>query len=843
MLQEMLIPNAVNLVELSQLTARHEKDNDSLSLDPVSQQRFTALQLMDQLESEGKERLGREFSERRGYSLEQIAEFDRYLDAWADAVDTGVDEDELVFAMGVADGQLPIPSDLQAAVENRVLRLAASAINEFNAGDVNGHAALLAEDAGSYGLPMPIALNDYPALTAHYRSQNQQIKIGLVAEILLNAQRETRYGPWPDPVAQDILAAKKARDNLAQLDRLISSRGLLAKGIAGAGASSIVIDAGHSVIRLGVGELAQRAPIAEMLQTTESGYIGHIRYEIVPRVSTVNITDADVDVMAQTLATKGYFFTDRGTDNLGRLPDGKLVVLDPGAVRAMPNARPDDAYAIAAYQVANLLSKSNPVPTADASLAIDLVMRDGESKGRPAPPSMRDKTIQRNTAAMPTTSRADNSKNPPSLTPEMLAEIASDYVLAHMTTTARTVQPVAIILAAQPGAGLPALVHELHDDYATKGGFIAVDRALLPLADGSNTDKLVHAVMHEGMRAKRNLVIDAPTNDSDAALSIARQLRFAGYKVELHAIAVNDQISYQRNASKFERDRNYNTATQAVSHDYHDKSFHNTEAMTKRMEFAGVVDRIVIYNRLHDRVYDRPALQGTATAAKELNSTRTRLTDFERTSLAHHWDELSDKLNARPFHPNQHAEVQIAMERAHHTLRRSTEAANHYDDQYPERRGDSQALALAYGERLAQAYRSGDRQLATTLPELKLAFAAKDKLDPGSIDAERATQRIAETLAMGQLPRIQQPSSLERELASLKKNLNDITDSLQIVQSAGMQLDAHDRQELAEAQRKFSDFVAKNGHQLGRANPERPSPDIAPSNVHQNNNRHSMRPS
>jgi predicted Zn-dependent peptidase len=108
-LQEHGVIDAVHLVDLSQSTAMAEKNNNAITVDPVTGNAYTALQLMDQLQSEGKERLGREFSERRGYTAADIEEFGQFLNALHAAINAGADHDEIAYALGVADGQLDLP--------------------------------------------------------------------------------------------------------------------------------------------------------------------------------------------------------------------------------------------------------------------------------------------------------------------------------------------------------------------------------------------------------------------------------------------------------------------------------------------------------------------------------------------------------------------------------------------------------------------------------------------------------------------------------------------------------------------------------------------------------------
>ncbi len=139
----------------------------------------------------------------------------------------------------------------------------------------------------------------------------------------------------PDPIARDIL--KRPEADLRELEAVLASRGVRELHVAGAGSTSIVLDAGDGrVVRLGLGGSRARPNIPEVLQPIEVGRAGGIGYEILPKVDVAGIVAADVEAMKASLAARGFRFSDPGTDNLGRTPDGRLVVTDSGAISREP---------------------------------------------------------------------------------------------------------------------------------------------------------------------------------------------------------------------------------------------------------------------------------------------------------------------------------------------------------------------------------------------------------------------------------------------------------------------------------------------------------------------------
>jgi DNA helicase-2/ATP-dependent DNA helicase PcrA len=160
--------------------------------------------------------------------------------------------------------------------------------------------------------------------------QNTLPVVERIKDILKQAKRETRLaGKVEDPIAQDILASKSVNALLAQ-----AAHGVITRiyGVLGTGASSVVLDTDAGALRLGVGSLAPPIPSENVIQPIKSGVVGGLRYELMPKADTSNITDADLEKLSKLLASEGFAFTDRGVDNVGRI-NGKLVVIDPGSVQ------------------------------------------------------------------------------------------------------------------------------------------------------------------------------------------------------------------------------------------------------------------------------------------------------------------------------------------------------------------------------------------------------------------------------------------------------------------------------------------------------------------------------
>jgi hypothetical protein len=151
---------------------------------------------------------------------------------------------------------------------------------------------------------------------------------GLVGALTATTRETRLLGTTQDPVARDILESQ----HLQALDHKLASLGIRDLQPIAAGASSVVLDAGQDVVRVGMGDITPRPVIPEVLQAQREGTIGGLRYEILPKVEVTGISEQDVGAMLARLAERGYQWADAGIDNLGRI-NGQLVVTDPGGLQ------------------------------------------------------------------------------------------------------------------------------------------------------------------------------------------------------------------------------------------------------------------------------------------------------------------------------------------------------------------------------------------------------------------------------------------------------------------------------------------------------------------------------
>jgi hypothetical protein len=100
------IPDAEALVDHSIRVANAEKNAYEKTVDPVTGKSVNSFELMDILESEGKPRMGVEFSMRRGYTKAEYADLVDFQDRLTELRERGASDDDVMYITGVATGQL-----------------------------------------------------------------------------------------------------------------------------------------------------------------------------------------------------------------------------------------------------------------------------------------------------------------------------------------------------------------------------------------------------------------------------------------------------------------------------------------------------------------------------------------------------------------------------------------------------------------------------------------------------------------------------------------------------------------------------------------------------------------
>lgn len=339
----------------------------------------------------------------------------------------------------------------------------------------------------------------------------------------------------------------------------------------------------------------------------------------------------------------------------------------------------------------------------------------------------------------------------------------------------RSDRPTAIFLAGQPGAGKTTITPEITDRLAEQGGHVLISadeaRTLLPNfaalqardpASASretqeDAGRLAQLITDEAVKRGFNVVIDGTLRDPDRAENEVASLRSAGYRTELHALAVSDQLSFARSAERYSAaiERGDVEAARWVDRAYHDNAFNGVGQSVRRLEFKGLVDQVTVYNRLGDTIHEGPARAGDTPGTNAFEAARQQLTGFERRQIAETYDRVQDRLGEDALNPTRFPGLASAIYRAHYSLEADPAARDAYREDNLDRRADSEQKAEVYRRELSQAWDRQDRNAMKSMPELRVAEAHK-------IMAERQFEGM---------PEAQRKAALDTAMKQIEKGL------------------------------------------------------------------------
>jgi len=178
--------------------------------------------------------------------------------------------------------------------------------------------------------------------------------------------------------------------------------------------------------------------------------------------------------------------------------------------------------------------------------------------------------------------------------------------------------------------------------------------------DDRNAANLTHAdcgpwanrLLRDGVEGRRNIIIDQTSRDPEALAKMTVGLRQAGYRVELHVMAVAAAVSEQRIHERYEGQKEASGFGRFSTKDKHDEAYAGVHATVGAAERGNLVDRLVLYDKSAQPIYENRLENGAWRSApgadQAMKAERTRpMTLQERREYAAGFDALADKL-ARP---------------------------------------------------------------------------------------------------------------------------------------------------------------------------------------------------
>ncbi|RYF30123.1 MAG: hypothetical protein EOO38_32655, partial [Cytophagaceae bacterium] len=149
-------------------------------------------------------------------------------------------------------------------------------------------------------------------------------------------------------------------------------------------------------------------------------------------------------------------------------------------------------------------------------------------------------------------------------------KLARSLLEVQLDRTKAVEQPEATLTAGQPGSGKSVVVRSISVQYEERGGAITIDpdairpnipymrdriaKGDLSIPDAAYQDAgtIAAAMMKLGAEANRNIIYDGTLANTFYARQNADYLRDAGYRVEIHAMAVDPDLSHARTYSRRE---------------------------------------------------------------------------------------------------------------------------------------------------------------------------------------------------------------------------------------------------------------------------------------------------
>jgi len=291
----------------------------------------------------------------------------------------------------------------------------------------------------------------------------------------------------------------------------------------------------------------------------------------------------------------------------------------------------------------------------------------------------------------------------------------------------RRAAPKVIILAGQPGAGKTALTRAAVKEFASQGGSVVIDpdelRDFVPgyrkLAEenyrtaSTRSQPLASDFARElrklAMGEKRNIIIDGTLRHPPSAVELVRDLKNAGYDVEIRAMAVPSATSERGVAWRLEQTLSNNMGVpRTVNADVQREAVENFPESLRLIQKSGMASRITVNERGNSSpIYDSNAPNRQYADARDAVVARqTRPpTPLEKAEAAKDWEQIAKWGQAR--NAPELALYQARSADAHARVRADPEAASIYENMSSVATAKAAGMAANEARKLAQTPHEG----------------------------------------------------------------------------------------------------------------------------------------
>ena len=199
-------------------------------------------------------------------------------------------------------------------------------------------------------------------------------------------------------------------------------------------------------------------------------------------------------------------------------------------------------------------------------------------------------------------------------------KLVNKYIEKELNRTSKNESPIAMIIAGQPGGGkggVEAYLKEKIDcnsitiDPDTMRNFHPDQKCLQ-----KENDKTAANYTHEdasrwaemlrdiAIENKRNIIIDGTLKSPDKAEALCKMLKEKGYKIEIHAIAVNELQSKLGVVARYEDGKNIDGYGRWVPESVHDSAYNGVLKSLEVIEEKKLADVICVHTRDDKNIYE-----------------------------------------------------------------------------------------------------------------------------------------------------------------------------------------------------------------------------------------------
>lgn len=199
-------------------------------------------------------------------------------------------------------------------------------------------------------------------------------------------------------------------------------------------------------------------------------------------------------------------------------------------------------------------------------------------------------------------------------------KLVNKYIEKELNRTSKNESPIAMIIAGQPGGGKggveaylkekidrnsitidPDTMRDFHPDQKRLQKENDKTAANYTHEDASRWAEMLRDIAIEN---KRNIIIDGTLKSPDKAEALCKMLKEKGYKIEIHAIAVNELQSKLGVVARYEASKNRDGYGRWVPESVHDDAYNGVLKSLEVIEEKKLADAICVHTRDDKNIYE-----------------------------------------------------------------------------------------------------------------------------------------------------------------------------------------------------------------------------------------------